>query len=79
MSANRGDAEARRGLGKLELDIMAAHGCQRPGCTHCDDTIYFHQRCHPANLTVYYTRGTGLITLLCSECERKVAEIRVSE
>ena len=66
---------------RLELDIMAAHGCSVPECRHenHDGTIFFHGRCHlSAPVEVSYAKSTGTIRLACGQCHRLMAEISVA-
>ena len=68
-------------LTKLQLDLMAAHGCQTPGCKHeGHGTIFLHQRCHMlAPLEVSYTGGSGVLRVACSQCHAVVGEVKVAE
>jgi len=65
----------------MQLDIIAAGGCSTPGCKHEDHgTLYLHQRCHPkAWLEASYTKGTGILRLSCSQCQKTIEEIKVAE
>jgi len=66
-------------IGKLELDLMAAHGCQMPGCKQeGHDIVFLHGRCHlHAPLEVSYKRGSGVLRVACVECHKVIAEIKV--
>ena len=68
-------------LTKLQLDLMAAHGCQTPGCKHeGHDTVFLHGRCHlHAHVEVRYKRGSGILNVACLECHKLICRIRVAE
>lgn len=63
-----------------DLDALAAHGCQMPGCSHDHDKIlYFVARCHPkARISAYYKAGSGVVLLLCGECEKVIVPLAVA-
>jgi len=69
------------GLTKIQLDLMAANGCEIPDCTHDHSgEIFLRPRCHVNRQPeVSYTRGSGVLIIACSECHRLVAAIAVKE
>jgi hypothetical protein len=68
-------------LTKIQLDLMAAHGCETPGCNHeGHDTVFLHGRCHPrARAEASYECGSGVLRVACADCHKLIAEIKVAE
>lgn len=68
-------------LTRIDLDLMAAHGCETPGCSHeTHSRIYFHGRCHPDEPTwAFYDASTGEVTVECAVCRKAIATIVVKE
>jgi len=64
-------------LTRNELDITE---CEVPDCTHEDhSTLYIHGRCHMnAGNEVSYNKLTGLLTIACKECKKRIAQIAVA-
>ncbi len=67
-------------LTKIQLDLIAAHGCESPGCNHeGHDTIFMHARCHVrGGVEVSYQRGTGVLQVACAKCHKIIGEIKVA-
>lgn len=68
-------------LNRIDLDTIAARGCQEPGCSHegHDQTIYFHGRCCMGGpIEASYTLGTGILRIGCRECGETIAEVKVA-
>ena len=76
---NREESKAMP-LNRIDMDLMAARGCQQPGCDHKDHSIFFlHPRCHiRAGTWTSYDRDTGLLSVTCKQCKKLVAEIEVA-
>lgn len=67
-------------LTRIDLDLMAAKGCQAPGCKNHDHTIFLHGRCHmSAGLDVSYTRDSRALVIVCARCKRHVATVAVAD
>ncbi len=69
---------------KTDLDLLAARGCQAPGCDHAghggDDPVFLHGRCHPAApIEASYVAGSGLLVIRCRRCQKLISEIQVAE
>lgn len=64
-----------------DLDRLADQGCSIPGCKHDHDgTIFLHGRCHPGGrLEVKYVKNSGVLTVNCLECGKRVASIAVAK
>jgi len=64
-----------------EIEKMLERGCQVPGCA-CGggtDRLFLESRCHPkAGVDVCYTKGTGVLTISCHQCQRLVVEVNVA-
>lgn len=68
-------------LTKLDLDMMAAKGCQEPSCKggH-EEIIFIHGRCHlDAPLEVSYKRGDGFLVVACLKCHKPITRVKVAE
>lgn len=66
---------------KIQLDIIAAAGCQDPNCKDpkCG-TMYLTPRCHPRNaVRVRYKKNSGLLEVECAHCAKHVLTIKVAE
>jgi hypothetical protein len=64
-------------LTRKKLDEM---GCGMPNCDHDHTVLYFHSRCHlAAGTTAKYDKRTGLVTMMCRECEKFICEIKVAK
>lgn len=65
---------------KIELDLMSANGCQCPNCQSQTSELYLHARCHrAAGVAVKYTKGSGVINILCYKCGKPIADVKVAE
>ena|ERR1700724_1271997 len=55
-------------LNRYDLDLLAARGCQTPGCDHRNhDAVYLHARCHVASPLWAEYYGSAL-RLCCRKC-----------
>lgn len=65
-------------LDQSGLDDLVAHVCQRPDCQHERETVTLDPRCHRGMPTwAVYLHGSGVLNILCSICNRPVAQIMV--
>ena len=65
-----------------DLDHIASHGCQVPGCTHEGHSgeFFLHGQCHPkAHLQVSYRAGTGTVRVSCAECGQPVTDLNLAQ
>lgn len=68
-------------LDKQDLDAAVRHGCSNPHCTHQHvDTLHIAARCHPkAHQEVTYTLNSGVVRVICAECDMLILEIAVAD
>lgn len=69
-------------LTQIELDITAAGGCQDPRCKDplCAGPLRLLARCHPGRgVDAVYTKGEGVMRLVCHVCHRPIAAVKVAE
>jgi hypothetical protein len=67
-------------LTTIDLDILAAGGCQLPDCKHehVNGPIFFHCRQHQGGrLNVYYVLGSGTLQVECYHCHSLLAAVEV--
>lgn len=62
-------------LTKEDLEVLAARGCDIPGCDCRNEEIFVHPRCHNDGLYVSYNPKSGLVHLTCRRCEAPVLNI----
>lgn len=70
-------------LFQIDLDRIAAAGCQNPnckgGCAADQGILFLHPRCHQnSGVQVSYEKGSGALTISCNRCERPLAAIAVA-
>lgn len=54
--------------------------CSTPGCTECDDVLFFGATCHPrAPLHAFYVKEAKVLHLACAVCGQTVAGVQVAE
>jgi hypothetical protein len=54
--------------------------CDTPGCTKCDEVLYFGNRCHPhAPLQAFYVKAAKVLHLACAQCGETITGIQVAE
>ena len=73
---------AMKVISKKQLDSMTTKEtpCGMEGCTHDHGgLVYLHPKCHPGEIEVSYTHGTGLLRFGCRNCGATVAFIRVAD
>lgn len=63
-------------LTKEDLDQAQ---CQQPGCTEIHGPFFLHGRCHMNAASFASTFLNPVLTIRCSECNRGIAEIAISE
>jgi hypothetical protein len=72
----------REPVTKEDLDNVIRGGCQDPDCTEhheYQDMLFLHSRCHPSSkLHMSYKLGSGVLQVLCAECEKTVMEVAVA-
>ena len=66
---------------KIQLDLMAAHGCSNPGCQcHTTGIVFLSQSCHQGSfLDVSYKQGTGILVVSCPVCKGVIMQVKVAE
>jgi hypothetical protein len=64
----------------LSREILDRLSCQNPNCTHADhEALYLHAKCHISSPTwAKYVAGSGVLQILCAECNAVVAQIAVA-
>jgi hypothetical protein len=64
-------------LSRKQLDAM---GCGTPNCGHDHTVLFIHGACHPsAGSRASYNKQTGLLTMICRQCKKPVAEVKVAD
>lgn len=64
-------------LTQQELNKM---GCGVENCGHDHSELFLKQRCHiHKGCDVKYIKATGLLRVMCRQCHRLVAEIKVAD
>lgn len=72
-------------IGKIELDITTAGGCNDPDCKDplCKkqgDEMFFHQNCHRmASLHASSVPGSRVANFFCSACHKLVVAVNIME
>ena len=67
-------------LTTIDLDILAAGGCQLPDCKHdhVKGPVFFHCRQHlHGRLNVYYVMGSGVVKIDCYHCGSELAQFQI--
>jgi hypothetical protein len=72
-----------RPVNKTQLDAIASHGCQVPGCSHAHDNdngaLYFNQRCCLGEgVEVSYVFGSGVLKINCKNCHEPIMDVEVA-
>jgi hypothetical protein len=56
---------------------LADQGCDNPECDNPDcrnpPQLFFHSGCHDEGLDAVYDKASGVLALVCRECETPVA------
>lgn len=54
-------------------------GCGTPGCGHDHTVLFLNPVCHPSGgVDVSYDKRTGLLSIRCNTCERRVGDVEVA-
>ena len=70
------------GMVLADIQEVLDQGCENPDCKNdkCKDEIFLNARCHPDSaVRVAIYRGDDRVHVLCHECEKVVAHIKISK
>jgi hypothetical protein len=53
--------------------------CADPNCKQAHDDLFINQACHiKGGVEIFYSKGTGIATVICFVCKRPVVKIGVA-
>jgi hypothetical protein len=68
-----------RSLKPLNRAALDKAGCDNPNCGHDHTVLFLQSACHPGGgVEAAYDKRTGLLTIRCNVCERRVVEVEVA-
>lgn len=70
-------------LNRYDLDLIAARGCQIPGCSHehKEEGIFVHSKCHPEKgVFALFEEDESLpftAKIICAKCTNPIVQVLV--
>lgn len=62
----------------LTKEMLDDAPCAKCGTRKCGDPVEFTGRCHPgAPVVASYTRGSGVLTLVCATCKTQIVNLAI--